>query len=308
MLKKFARDKFRSFGTIIIAHFFTLALWVKRFLDRLTMGEECADRRVLHDTATTLKMADIHAPDISVAIPVLNEIRNIPTLVKRLRAQETEYTFEIVVCDNDSDDGTLEWLQEQEDITVVHEPTRGIPIARNAAVRASRAAIILQTDADTIIPKNWIQGMGDALINEKNDFVSGAVQLGDGEINHIRLVRMIPEFTLQMWNGSEKFIPTSLLGNGFYERGSYGLNMGFSRALFEKVGGYDENLVWLEDFDFATKSKRMGAKLTHIEYPAAATSARRFMTRAGSGKASLAYAFAVFLDAVGLRKKNDTIE
>lgn len=55
--------------------------------------------------------SDSGEPTLSVLIPARNEIRNLPVLLAALQAQ-TLRPAEIIVCDDHSDDGMREWLQE----------------------------------------------------------------------------------------------------------------------------------------------------------------------------------------------------
>ena len=62
-------------------------------------------------------------PEISILIPALNERENLPVLHKELSGvlYEIGKTYEIVIIDDGSDDGSVEWSRNlvKEDPTVI---------------------------------------------------------------------------------------------------------------------------------------------------------------------------------------------
>ncbi len=75
-------------------------------------------------------------PIISVVIPAYNEENYIEACLKSLRNQKTNVPYEIVVCDNNSTDRTVEIAKKYAD-KVVYERRQGIGYARNKGVSAS---------------------------------------------------------------------------------------------------------------------------------------------------------------------------
>ncbi len=97
------------------------------------------------------------APDrrleVSVVIPCLNEAENIEECVRRSRAAlvSAGIVGEVVVADNDSDDGSAE-LAAAAGAIVVHEPRRGYGSAYLAGFAAARGEYIVMLDADMTYP------------------------------------------------------------------------------------------------------------------------------------------------------------
>lgn len=57
-------------------------------------------------------LPDGQRPRISVVIPAYNEVDNIPGLLKTLEAELKRYaSFEVIIVDDGSSDGTLEILR-----------------------------------------------------------------------------------------------------------------------------------------------------------------------------------------------------
>src|SRR5215218_6063976 len=85
-------------------------------------------------------------PLVSVVIPCLNEAENIVECVVKAR-ERNAIPGEVVVADNDSDDGSRE-LAEAAGARVVHEPRRGYGSAYLAGFGAARGEFIVMGDAD----------------------------------------------------------------------------------------------------------------------------------------------------------------
>jgi glycosyltransferase involved in cell wall biosynthesis len=101
-------------------------------------------------TPAALQQSDpVGTPRVSVVIPCLNEAGNIEECVRRARAAlgEAGVPGEVVVADNDSDDGSGE-LAAAAGARVVHEPRRGYGSAYLAAFAAARGEYIVMADAD----------------------------------------------------------------------------------------------------------------------------------------------------------------
>jgi len=95
---------------------------------------------------------------ISIIIPALNEEKNITKCLQSLKAQDYKGEKEIIVVDNNSKDRTGE-LARAEGVTVLFEATRGVIPARETGTRAATGDIIIQTDADTTFPTNWLSNI-----------------------------------------------------------------------------------------------------------------------------------------------------
>jgi len=101
--------------------------------------------------------APVRTPLVSVVIPCLNEAENIEECVRRaLGAMERAgIPGEVVVADNDSEDGSAE-LAAAAGARVVHEPRRGYGSAYLAGFGAARGEYIVMGDADLTYDFNEI--------------------------------------------------------------------------------------------------------------------------------------------------------
>ncbi len=116
--------------------------------------------------STSDGLAEVAAPhvEVSVVIPCLNEAENIEECVRRsLQAlEEAGISGEVVVADNDSDDGSAE-LAVAAGARVVHERRRGYGSAYLAGFAAARGEYVVMLDADMTYPFEDIPKFVEAL-------------------------------------------------------------------------------------------------------------------------------------------------
>jgi glycosyltransferase involved in cell wall biosynthesis len=88
--------------------------------------------------------------NLSVVIPVYNEVENIGEILKRV--QSTNLAKEIVIVDDDSKDGTRDALQKldgKENVRVIlHDRNQGKGAAVMTGLRAAKGDVLLIQDAD----------------------------------------------------------------------------------------------------------------------------------------------------------------
>ena len=92
-------------------------------------------------------------PDYSVVVPAYNEEGFLSHTLSRLRAAmaTVPFTGEVVVCDNNSTDGTRAVALDA-GARVVFEPRNQISRARNTGAGAARGQWLIFVDADTDVP------------------------------------------------------------------------------------------------------------------------------------------------------------
>jgi glycosyltransferase involved in cell wall biosynthesis len=93
---------------------------------------------------------------VSVIIPTKNEELRIRSCLEALANQKTNYTFEIIIVDTNSIDNTVK-IAKRFSKHIIHEPIPGRNIARKTGSEAAKGQIICFTEADCIVPQNWIQ-------------------------------------------------------------------------------------------------------------------------------------------------------
>jgi len=97
--------------------------------------------------------------DVSIVLPVYNEKGHLRAEIDRIRAamDASEFSYELVVIDDGSNDGSGEALREIEGIRLIQFLTnRGSGSARKFGTRAARGRVVVWTDVDMSYPNDLI--------------------------------------------------------------------------------------------------------------------------------------------------------
>ncbi len=105
-------------------------------------------------------------PMISVIVPTYNEGSYINHLLKSIKNQ-TYKNYEIIITDYKSTDDTLK-IAKRYGARIVRAKSRGIPLAKNLAMKKVKGDIIGFVDADHILSKNVFESVVKAFKNEDN--------------------------------------------------------------------------------------------------------------------------------------------
>jgi glycosyltransferase involved in cell wall biosynthesis len=111
--------------------------------------------------------------EMSVIIPTLNEGKYLRKTLECLRKQTFD-DFEIIVVDGDSKDNTRDVARKYVD-KVFHLKKIGVPLARNYGAKKARGKILVHTDADCVIPQDWLEKIYDDFQKNDVDMVWGPV-------------------------------------------------------------------------------------------------------------------------------------
>lgn len=181
-------------------------------------------------------------PLVSVIVPAYNAEATLPRTLECLDAQEAEYSFEIIVVDDGSADGTADVARANGAIVLVGDH-KGPGPARNLGVAHARGEILAFTDADCYPASGWLQAGVDALAEA--ELVQGRVEPDPG-------TRKGP-YDRTVW---------VLRESGLYETA----NLFIRKSLLEAIGGFED---WLgarigkplaEDVWLGWRARRSGAR------------------------------------------------
>lgn len=203
---------------------------------------------------------------ISVVIPCYNEEKCISECLRSLAGQKTFRDYEVIVVDNGSTDGTAEVARRFESalpLRLISEPRKGRGAARKAGCAAAKGDIILSTDADAVVPTDWIETMVAGFSDAGTVGVTGTCYITD-----------------QSWltNAVFNFVQPAVTVAQRLFFGSYwvlGSNGGFRKDAYEKMGGYNAGLNSQEDTQFSLLLREHGV-IRLIPKLRVRTSGRRF--------------------------------
>jgi glycosyltransferase involved in cell wall biosynthesis len=220
---------------------------------------------------------------LSIIIPTLNEEKYLPILLSQIKKQNFA-DYEIIIADAGSEDRTLE-IAKSFDCKIV---SGGLPAkGRNEGAKIARGDKFLFMDADNVyLPESFLKNLLEEFEKRNLDVASFPIY--------------------PQGNGFDKF---AYRGYNFWVN----LSQRFSawatnsvlvkREVFEKVGGFDEEIKIGEDHYFAKMAKKFG-KFGFIKTKPVLTSPRR-LERDGRLKTYLKFILAgIYMFLFGPVKKD----
>ena len=94
---------------------------------------------------------------ISLIIPAYNEEKYIGACLEHVIKNSNGKFYEIIVVDNASTDKTAEIAKKYPNVRVVQENNKGLTKARQRGFIESRGNLLANIDADTRMPKGWVE-------------------------------------------------------------------------------------------------------------------------------------------------------
>lgn len=226
-------------------------------------------------------LKDNSTPDISIIIPAYNEEENILHTLSSLCENNTSKTVEIIVVNNNSTDNT-EQLVKDCGVTCIKELKQGITNARNAGLAIARGKYILNADADTIYPIDWIEEMTKPLSKDNVAATYGRFSFIPLQ-NTSRLTYFFYEYIADLSRVYNKYFKDEAVN-------VYGFNSGFKRENGLAVEGFNHPPGTNEDGWLALKLRNKGFGKIHQVTATKAlvwTTDRRILIDGGLIKGSL---------------------
>ncbi len=175
--------------------------------------------------------------DFSIVVAARNEEQNIGKLLESLSLLEyPKEKFEIIISDDGSSDKTREivksYLTHLSNLTLFAHSTDDLPGKRNAlekGINHSKFERILITDADCVVPQNWLKEL-DCYFTKETQFLIGIapLQKDSGFFNGLSCFENLRSFLLI----------SSTFGWG-HPVSATARNMGFRKNVFQTQGGYE---------------------------------------------------------------------
>jgi len=181
---------------------------------------------------------------ISVIVPSYNEEANIGRCLESLCNQTIPRSeYEIIVVDGDSKDRTREIAERYADLVFI-QTSKKVGGARNDGVMRSRGEIIATTDADCIVPSDWLQVI-------KEDFSKGHI---------VQLFGPVDPIETGIKNRISLMFANTFSRIGYYTAILYytlGCNTAFDRKAFIEAGMY-HTIDAGDDLEIARRMRKAG--------------------------------------------------
>lgn len=197
-------------------------------------------------------------PEFSIIIPVYNRPNEIRELLHTL-VEQTYKDFEVLVIEDGSQhtsEAIVEGFGSKLDVRYFYKENEGQGFTRNYGYERAKGRYMIVFDSDCLIPHDYLVQVKDFLSKNEVDAFGGPDAAHDTftvtqkAISHV----MTSFFTTGGIRGRKKHI------GQFHPRS---FNMGISREVFEKTGGYIIPFMG-EDLEFSTRIIKSGFKTALI--------------------------------------------
>ncbi len=186
-----------------------------------------------------INITDQPTTKISVIISARNEEKNLTALLASLSAQRYPADlFEVLVIDDHSTDNTAAIIEscinENVKLISLHEHITGNinsykKKAIEIGVQQSNGKLIVTTDADCIVPKNWLLTIASCYEKSKPAFIAAPVSINCSN-SFIEIFQALDFMTLQGITGAAVQKKIHSMCNG--------ANLAYEKKAFEDVGGF----------------------------------------------------------------------
>jgi len=182
-----------------------------------------------------------NSPFVTVLIAARNEERNIPRLLQSLKIQSYPSSrFEVIVINDLSQDGTVEMAKASavgiENFTILTPDFRPETGHKKHAlafgISNAKGNLILTTDADCIVGKEWIKTMV-SYFDENTAMVSGPVRMITSD-NFFSLYQALEFSGLVGIGAGSVALNNPNICNG--------ANLAYRKNVFSEVNGFEDNL------------------------------------------------------------------
>lgn len=189
---------------------------------------------------------------ISIIIPAYNSEKTIGRTIESLLKQSyPKKDYEILVVDDDSTDNTREVVRKFKKVRLIEQKHSGPATARNFGAKNSKGDILLFTDSDCVLDKNWIKEMVKPFTKTEIVGVSGTYRT----LNKDNLMARFIGYEIEKRHErmkKQKFI--DFIGT---------FSAGYRKKIFLKLGGFDTRFRTSsgEDPELSFRIEKTGLKM-----------------------------------------------
>lgn len=195
----------------------------------------------------------------SIIIVTFNGLEYTKLCIESIRKFTEKGSYEIIVIDNNSTDGTKEWISSQSDLKVIfNKDNLGFTVACNEGISIAIGDILLLNN-DVIVTPRWLENLNEALYSDSNigavgpvsNYVSNNQQIDVSYSNVHEMLKFSDDYNIsdnKLWEYKIKLIGYCYL---------------IKKEVIAKVGVLDERFTpgHYEDDDISIRILRSGYNL-----------------------------------------------
>ncbi|TDK50906.1 glycosyltransferase [Antarcticimicrobium luteum] len=190
----------------------------------------------------------------TIAICTYNRITTLPRTLRSLQALRGDFTFEVLVVNGPSTDGTTEYLETCPGVRVLQNPEVNLSVSRNIAIANAAGRYISFIDDDAIPEADWLELVVARLEADPGlSALGGFIRDADGINYQARYVTC--DALGRTYFGDDPDYVALLSGDVHTFPSLTGTNVTFRLEDLRRIGGFDE--VYAYFYDETDVNKRM---------------------------------------------------
>ncbi|WP_318502591.1 glycosyltransferase family 2 protein [Bacillus sp. T3] len=182
-------------------------------------------------------------PLVSIVLPVKNEGENIKNTINSLFKTKTDYPYEIIVVDDNSEDGCCDYLKKSQDkkIKLVHANNAGAALARNIGGEQATGEYVIFCDSHLFFEDYWMDRLLEPLRSGIADAINPGIASADSP-DKVGYGYTWNENLEPKWNiGKRGLFASPLIASGC---------LAMSKKVFDDIEGYERGFrVWGKNDD-----------------------------------------------------------
>ncbi|MCC5927449.1 MAG: glycosyltransferase [Bacteroidetes bacterium] len=218
--------------------------------------------------------------DVSIVIVNYNVKEYLVNLINSINQSVGNFNVEIIVIDNNSTDGSVEYLSSKftNVVFIANNANVGFGKANNQGIQVSRGKYILLLNPDTLIKENTLSVMISHMDNHPQTGAAGCKLLNPDGTFAPESRRSVPTPSSALWKvlGLTSIFPKSKRFSDYYlgwmdedEPGSIpvlsGAFMFFRASVLKELGGFDERFfMYGEDIDLSYRTTQLGYQIDYV--------------------------------------------
>ena len=196
--------------------------------------------------------------EVSIVIPTKNEggvLENCLNSIRNLDYPEDE--IEVIIVDGHSTDETV-GIAERYGCRVVYEDVGTRGGACNVGVRSANGGFIVFTDADCVVPKDWLNCLFKHFEDRNVASVGGPNITPEDDTEFAKCVGAVLSFLSKP--GARYGLSANEVIETFHNSGC---NVAYRKGVIEEVGLFNEKLVTCEDEELDYRIKDSGYRILY---------------------------------------------
>jgi len=198
---------------------------------------------------------------VSIIIPTKNNVNMLERCLKSIQCLDfPKDEYEVIIVDGYSTDGTVE-IAKKYGCKVIFEDKGTISYARDCGLKYSKGEFIAFTDADCIVDKNWLNELLKEFRDENVAAVGGPNITPEDDTEFAKCVGDVLSFLSKV--GARYGVEGGVVREIYHNPTC---NVMYRKNVLEKVGGFNHNLITVDDEELDYRIRRKGYRILYTPH------------------------------------------